>query len=143
MEILAWPNIMHLKLAKTNRWHLKAFFAIPRRNSARQGECQKSKSNSAFALLCFCFCCCCFSCCFYLGPRLMQNVTWNLLAAVAVVVAVVAVLLLSLPFRFPLARLPPDGCANAPITIDCCCCCCSCRAPSNWDAANVECQTNE
>lgn len=44
----------------------------------------------------------------------MQNVTWNLLAAVAVVVAVVVLL----PFRFPLARLPPDGCANAPITID-------------------------
>lgn len=53
-------------------------------------------------------------CCFYLWPKPMQNVTWNLLAAVAVVVAVVVLL----PFRFPLARLPPDGCANAPITID-------------------------
>lgn len=37
MEILAWPNIMHLKLAKTNRWHLKALFAIPRRNSEERG----------------------------------------------------------------------------------------------------------
>lgn len=45
----------------------------------------------------------------------MQNVTWNLLAAV---VAVVVVVVVFLPFRFPLARLPPDGCANAPITID-------------------------
>lgn len=38
MEILAWPNIMHLQLAKTNRWHLKkALFAIPRRNSEAGG----------------------------------------------------------------------------------------------------------
>lgn len=107
---------------QANAWHLNAFChssAIPRRNSERKRGVPEAISIFCFfGLYIYCYLslalCLCFILCNRPSAKCVLEFAW--------LYFYLLFSLLSLPFRFSLARLPPDGCAKCsnPTTIDDC-----------------------